>query len=355
MAPDTMRAAYVTRLGPASEIHVGSLPVPTPGPTDVLVEVEAVAVNPVDTYVRSGGYRTPVPLPFVIGRDLVGTVAEAGPGTGFEPGERVWSNSLGHDGRQGPSSQYAVVPSGRLYRLPRGVDPHVAVALAQPAATAYLGWFVHARLRPGRTVFVGGGGGNVGTAAIQMAAWAGARVLTSARPEDHERCRAAGAEVALDYRDRELAARLAAHAPGGLDVVWETSGHHDFALAAAVAAPGCRILVTAALPAEPAVPLRTLYTHDVSLVGFVISRASAADLAAAADLVNQMMVEGRLTTRIADRLRLEDAAAAHRRMEAGSVPGRLVVDVAEDPGSPALPTRSGRSGPQANRGGEVTR
>ena len=224
MAPDTMRAAYVTRLGPAGEIRVGSLPVPRPGPTDVLVEVEAVAVNPVDTYVRSGGYRTPVPLPFVVGRDLVGTVVEAGPATGFQPRERVWCNSMGHEGRQGPSSQYAVVPSDRLYHLPRVVDPHVAVALAQPAATAYLGWFVHARLRPGQTVFVGGGGGNVGTAAIQMAAWAGARVLTSARPEDHERCRAAGAEVALDYRDPALAGHLADHAPSGVDVVWEPPG-----------------------------------------------------------------------------------------------------------------------------------
>lgn len=86
MAAATMRAAYVTGLGAASEIRVGPLPVPTPGPDEVLVEVEAVAVNPVDAYIRSGSYPTRVPMPFIIGRDLVGTVAEAGPAKRFRAG-----------------------------------------------------------------------------------------------------------------------------------------------------------------------------------------------------------------------------------------------------------------------------
>ena len=85
--PQTMRAAYVERLGPPDEIQVGALATPVPGPTDVLVAVELVAANPVDTFVRSGRYPTTVPFPFVMSRDLVGTAAGAGPGTGFEPGE----------------------------------------------------------------------------------------------------------------------------------------------------------------------------------------------------------------------------------------------------------------------------
>lgn len=117
-----MRAAYVTELGAADVIRVGELPVPAGGPTDVLVRVEVVAVNPVDTMVRSGAYPTPTPFPFVIGRDLVGTVAEASPGAaGFAPGDRVWCNSLGHGGRQGSFAEYAVVPAERLYPLPAGL------------------------------------------------------------------------------------------------------------------------------------------------------------------------------------------------------------------------------------------
>jgi NADPH:quinone reductase-like Zn-dependent oxidoreductase len=98
-----------------------------------------VAVNPVDTYVRTGRSRTPVAFPFVVGRDLVGTVAAVGSeAVPFRVGDRVWCNSLGHEGRQGSFAELAVVPADRLYPLPQGVDPGLAVAVAHPAGTAYL-------------------------------------------------------------------------------------------------------------------------------------------------------------------------------------------------------------------------
>ena len=147
-----MRAAYITELGPPEAIRLGDLPVPEIGPTDVLAEVDTVTVNPVDTLVRSGGYQTPTPFPFVVGRDLVGTVAAVGAGvTGFAAGDRVWCNSLGHGGRQGSFAEYAAVPAERLYRLPDGADPVAAVASFHPAATAYLalyGTAGSARARP---------------------------------------------------------------------------------------------------------------------------------------------------------------------------------------------------------------
>jgi NADPH:quinone reductase-like Zn-dependent oxidoreductase len=119
--PERMRAAYITELGPAEAIRVGELPVPVPGPTGVLVRVEVVVVDPVDTMVRSGAYRTATPFPFVVGRDLVGTVAEVGAGVaGFAAGDRVWCNSLGHGGRQGSFAEYAVVPGERLITCRRG-------------------------------------------------------------------------------------------------------------------------------------------------------------------------------------------------------------------------------------------
>ncbi|TAM81358.1 MAG: NADPH:quinone reductase, partial [Jatrophihabitans sp.] len=171
-----MDAAYVERLGPVENIRYGRLPVPRIGPTDVLVAVAAVTVNPVDTFVRSGRFATATPFPFVIGRDLVGTVADVGDGAvGFAVGERVWENSLGHGGRQGSFAQYAVVPAERLYHLPDRADPVQAVALAHMAATAYLGLFRRARLRPDETIYIGGGAGNVGGAARRRARPAGPR------------------------------------------------------------------------------------------------------------------------------------------------------------------------------------
>lgn len=128
-----------------------------------------VAVNPVDAFIRSGRYRTSTPFPFVVGRDLVGTVVAAGGGSHVAVGDRVWCNSLGHGGRQGSFAEYAVVPQDRCYRVPPRVDPAVLVAAVHPAATAFLAWFVHARLRPGQSVYVGGAAGNVGSAATAMA------------------------------------------------------------------------------------------------------------------------------------------------------------------------------------------
>ena len=90
-------AAYVEQRGPAESIRIGELPVPELGPDDVLVAVTAVSVNPVDTYVRSGRYDTPIPLPFIVGRDLVGTVAAVGSAVrDLTEGDAVWANSLGH-------------------------------------------------------------------------------------------------------------------------------------------------------------------------------------------------------------------------------------------------------------------
>ncbi len=321
-----MDAAYIEELGPAEGIRVGVLPVPAPGPTDLLVEVDLVAANPVDTFVRSGRYRTPVPFPFVVGRDLVGRVVAAGPGTSFEPGRRVWCNSLGHAGRQGSFASFAVVPEDRAYPLPDGVDPAVAVAAAHPAATAFLGLFVHARLGPGETVYIGGGAGNVGSAAVAMAALAGARVICSARPGDVEACRAAGAEAVLDYRAPDLGARIRGNAPGGVDVFWDTSGHHDFDVVALTAAAGARVVLAAAAgEGRPALAVRDFYTRDLILAGFVISRASVADLAVAAALINHMLARGQLRPRVAEVLPLGATPEVHRRLEAGEVTGRVLL------------------------------
>ncbi|AXH96968.1 NADPH:quinone reductase [Ornithinimicrobium avium] len=322
-----MVAAYVEELGPAELIRVGPLPVPVVGPTEVLVRVEVVAVDPVDTLVRWGAFPTPVPLPFVVGRDLVGTVAAVGAGVArFGVGDRVWSNSLGHGGRQGSFAEYAVVPPERLYHLPRGVDPVQMVALAHPAATAWLGLHRHARAQAGETILVGGGGGNVGECVVRLAVAAGLRVLATASAADLERVGDAGAEVVVDYRAADVTAQLRAAAPEGIDVHWDTSGHHDLEAAVALARRGARILLTAAGPeASVPLPVGAAYTKDVDLLGFVISNATVPDLAAAARAVGGRLSDGTLRARVTEELPLSATAEAHRRVEAGRVRGRLVL------------------------------
>jgi NADPH:quinone reductase-like Zn-dependent oxidoreductase len=324
-----MTAAYITAPGPAEAIRVGELPVPKPGPTDVLVRTQALAANHVDTFVRSGAYATPLPMPFVIGRDLVGVVAAAGARVaGFGGGDAVWCNSLGHGGRQGSFAEYAVVPADRLYRLPPGVDPQVAVSAAHTAATAYLALFREGALRADETVLVGGAGGGVGSAAVQLAHAAGARVIATAASGDADWCRSCGADVVIDYRDPHANERIRAAAPQGLDVHLDTSGHHDFDVSIALLAHGGRLILMAALDARPPLPVGAVYTRDASLRGFAISNASVVDLADAAATINRMLASRRLRARIGVRLPLHHAARAHQLLEHPDPdlpPGRIVV------------------------------
>lgn len=322
-----MRAAFIDRRGSADEIRYGVLPMPTPGPTDVLVRVTAAAVNHVDTFVRSGAYATTLPFPFVVGRDLVGTVAARGSGVSeFGVGDAVWTNSLGHAGRQGAAAEYAVVSSDRLYPLPADIEPTGMAAMVHPAATAHLALTAHGGLRAGETVLVVGAAGHVGRAATVLAARAGAQVVAVASAADLDTCRNLGAAVALDRRHPDLARLIMDTVPGGVDVHLDTSGHHDLDDAAAVLAPRGRIVLMAGLNARPVLPVGALYTRDARIAGFAISNASTTDLAAAAHRINQLVAEGALSPKRVEVLPLSGAAAAHRRLETGLASGvRLVL------------------------------
>ncbi|MER5491712.1 NADPH:quinone reductase [Streptomyces sp. NPDC002490] len=321
-----MRAAFIEQPGPPENIRYGELPVPVPGPTDVLVDTLATTVNPVDTFVRSGLFPTPLPFPFVVGRDLVGTVTRVGPGAcGFSVGDRVWTNSLGHGGRQGAAAERSVVAADRLYPLPSGVPVEDAVAVVHPAATARLALFTHGRLRAGETVWVAGAGGNVGSAMVVLAVDAGARVLATAAARDLDHCRALGAAEAFDYRDPHLSARLAAACPSGVDLHLDTSGTNDLTSAVELLAPRGRIVLLAGARARPVLPVGPLYMKDCSIVGFVISHATTAELAEAATDINRLVATGRLRPRATEVLPLSATAETHARLERGELHGRRVV------------------------------
>lgn len=321
-----MHAAYIDRLGPPENICYGELADPEPGPTDVLVHVTATAVNPVDTFVRSGAFRTPTRFPFVIGRDLVGTVTAAGPGAvGFTVGDSVWCNSMGHGGRQGAAAERVVVAADRLYHLPDGVRPENAVAVVHPAATAYLALFTHGRLRPGETVVVAGAAGNVGSALVVLATRAGARVIATADARDEQYCRTLGAADVLSYRDPTLAQRIREICAQGIDVYLDTSGENDLTTAVDLLALRGRIVLLAGAQSRPVLPAGALYMKDCSIVGFVISHASTVELAEAAGTINRLLADRLLRPRIVETLPLRAAAETHRRLEKGKLHGKRMV------------------------------
>ncbi|HEY9373542.1 NADPH:quinone reductase [Streptomyces sp.] len=336
-----MRAAYIARFGPPESIRYGELPTPLPGPSDVLVDVEVSAVNHVDTFVRSGAWRTPVPMPLVIGRDLAGTVAAVGPGAvGFAVGDRVWCNSLGYAGRQGAAAEQAVVPVDRLYKLPDGVPAADAVAVAHPATTAYLALFTHGRLRMGETVVVLGAGGNVGSALVLMAALAGARVIAVAGARSAEEVRRLGAAEFVDYRDPDVTGRIKELAPRGVDMFVDTSARNDLTGAVEVLARRARIVLLSGMTTRPELPAGPLYTKDCSIVGFAISQASVDELAEAAAGLNRLLASGQLRAPAIEPMPLSEAAAAHAFVESGKATGKVVLFTRPEdlPGSPVRGT-----------------
>src|SRR5215510_990338 len=197
-----MKAAYINQTGPPENITYGDLPTPKPGATQCLVKVGAVAVNPVDTYIRSGLVQMQLPFPFIVGCDLAGAVAEVGANAArFKPGDRVWGTNQGLLGRQGTFAEYAAVDESWLHPTPAGVNDDTAAACALVAITSHLGLVRDAKLQAGETLFVNGGTGGVGSMVVQMTKAIGARAITTAGSDDKvKRARELGADVAINYR-----------------------------------------------------------------------------------------------------------------------------------------------------------
>jgi NADPH:quinone reductase-like Zn-dependent oxidoreductase len=320
-----MRAAVIDRLGPAESIHMASIRVPQPSDDEVLVRVHVTTVNHVDTFVRSGSYRTPITFPFVVGRDLVGEVVEIGSGvTRFGRGDPVWCTSLGHGGRQGAGAELAVVPQDRLYAMPEGVDPIELVALAHPASTAWLALFEHGALNADSTVVVGGGAGNVGACAVALARAAGAVVVATASADSAEALRTSGA-TPLDYRSPTLQDDLQTTLPHGADVWLDTSGALDLAETVPLLAERGRVILIAGATRHDTLSFGDLYMHDRAVIGFAISNATVDELDRAARAVGDALASGVLPRLPIDRLPLERAGEAHAALESGSVRGRRIV------------------------------
>src|SRR3569833_747191 len=195
-----MKAAYIEQVGPPEHILYGEFPAPAVTDRGVLVEVTAVAVDPIDTYIRSGAYQIDLPLPFVIGRDMTGVVRQDGKGVArYRAGDRVWSNNQGYAGRQGTFAELLAIDEALLYPLPQGVDPIEAVAVVHSALTAIAGLTARAKPQPGESIFINGGDGNVGTAVLQLARSIDCRVaVTSGSDEKAKWCRELGADVVID-------------------------------------------------------------------------------------------------------------------------------------------------------------
>lgn len=315
-----MRAAFFDRVGDPSVIRWGTLPDPAAGPGQVRVRPEAVAVDAVDTLVRSGKWATPLEPPTAVGRDLVGIVDEIGAGvTGMRVGDRVWTSSAGYDRRPGATAERVVVDADRAYAAPAGADPVDFVAAVHPGTTAIAVLHLCAHVRSGETLVVAGANGAVGAALVQEGLAAGLDVVAITRDARAVgTLEAWGAEAVVADAEGTTGA-LAARRPHGVDVFVDTTGHADTAGMLDRMTRRGRIVVVAGRRRAD-VDLWAVQIRELVLRGFILSALDAGELRDVAARLLRRWEEGRpLRAHPGPLAGFADAAEAHRRLEAGEL------------------------------------
>ena len=338
-----MRAVIYTETGDPSVLQLVDRPVGEPGAGEVRVRVEVSGVNPTDWKNRRGAGMPSVAAETVPNQDGAGVVDAVGAGvTEVSVGDRVWLFLSAYQRPTGTAQDYTVVPVHRVAPLPDGVGFEVGASLGVPAMTAHRALTVAedgpARLSPGalagRTVLVAGGAGAVGHAAIQLARWAGARVVsTVSTPDKAALATAAGAQVVVLYGDADAADQIKAAAPDGVHLVVEVAPTPNAKLNRAVVANPACIAVYATeggndlvLDARSHFAVNTRYQFVLLYtVGEAALTAAAEDVTAAA--AAGVLAVGEEAGLPLHRYPLERTADAHAAVEAG-VTGKVLIEVA---------------------------
>ena len=219
-----MKAIQFHSTGGPEVLQLADLPIPEPGPGQILMRVEAIGVNFIEIYFRKGVYKAA--LPMIPGSEAAGTVEELGPGvTGFAAGDAVVSTSV-----IGSYAEYALVPAAQLVKIPPGLSmEHAAAALLQGMTAHYLAFSTYP-LKASDTALVHAGAGGVGLLLTQIATRVGARVITTVSTKAKaELSREAGASDVILYTEKDFEAEVKRLTGGkGVDVVYDSVGKTTF-------------------------------------------------------------------------------------------------------------------------------
>ena len=341
-----MRAIVYAEKGPSSAMRLVERPVPEPGPGQVRVRLVRAGVNPTDWKARAG---VTAPMGFAEvtpGQDGAGYVDALGAeAAGLAEGDRVWVYLGQHGLPYGTAAEYGVLDWHRVVRLPDSLSDEEAfdlgASLGVPAITAHRAltsgrW--NSRLGPdsmaGQLVLVQGGAGAVGNAAIQLAAWSGATVLTTvSSAEKAALATAAGAHHVVNYRTEDAAAAVRRLAPDGVDLIAEVSPAVNNELDITVAANGATIAIYANNGGDAfSVDVRRTFSLNLRYQYLLLYTLDPALLAAAAEDVTAAVAAGALRAGEKAGLPLHHyplaaTAEAHEAVEQGAV-GKVLLDIA---------------------------
>lgn len=312
-----MRAVVIPGFG--AEPELVDLPVPEPGPDEVLVRVHAAGMNPFDWKVGDGALKGVVEhrFPLVMGSDAAGVVEAVGAEVeSFRPGDRVYGQFMKVALGRGSYAEYTVAPAeGKIAPVPDALSFTLAAALPTASAAAYHA-IQAARLQEGQTILVNGASGGVGQSAVQLAVDAGARVIATSPPDLADHLRGLGAAEIVDFTAGPTAEQVLAAHPGGVDAVLDlvsTSGQADPLVE--LLRPGGVIVSTNGALDPDALAARELRGINLNSIPTSEDLATIAELAA----------KGRLRVTIDAEVPLEDVPKAVADARAGHASGKTVV------------------------------
>jgi NADPH:quinone reductase len=329
-----MKAAHYTSRGTAREVlSIVTLPDPQPGPGEVRVKVMVSAVNPSDTKSRGVWGGTAMSYPAVTPHQDGAGVIDA-VGAGVDPariGERVWLHMAQRGRPFGTGAEHTVVPAERAVHLPDGASFADGASLGIPAMTAHYALFSDGPIQ-GKTVLVTGGAGAVGFYAIQLAKWGGAKqvITTISREEQAKQARLAGADVVINRKTEDVAARIRAVTAqeGSVDRIVEVDfgANQDISLAV-LKSNGVIASYASDAVQLPSLKYLAFARNNITLRMVLIYEAHQAARDAAARDVVKLLETGFLKHQVATRLPLEKIVEAHEAMESGAIIGKILLDV----------------------------
>jgi putative PIG3 family NAD(P)H quinone oxidoreductase len=322
-----MHAITIEQPGGPEALVWAEVPDPTPGEGEVVVEVTAAAVNRADVMQRQGHYPPPPGAPPYLGLECSGVITAIGPGvTGRNVGERVCALLAG-----GGYAEQVAVPEGQLLPVPQGMSLQEAAALPEVACTVWSNVVDIARLRKGDTLLVHGGGGGIGTFAVQLGKALGATVIVTAREPKHARLLALGADLAIDYTSSDFVEATLDFTQGrGADVILDIVGAKYLDRNVAALAPDGRIAIIGLQGGRRGeLDLRALMGKRGSVSATTLRARSVADKARIVAGVRERvwpLVDAGTIRPIIDRaVPMRDAAAAHRLMESSDHVGKILL------------------------------
>jgi NADPH:quinone reductase-like Zn-dependent oxidoreductase len=313
----TMRAMAISEWGAPDALHEVRVPRPEPGPTEILVAVHAVGLNPVDWTSRASGGLGMWQDPPILGWDVSGVVAAVGGGASLHAvGDEVFGMPR-FPAQAGAYAEYVVAPSRQFAPKPAALDHVEAAALPLVGLTAWQGLAEVARVQPGQRVLVHAAGGGLGHVAVQVAKALGAHVTGTASPRKHALLRGFGIDDVIDYTSVDFAAAVR-----DIDVVFDAVGGDYAARSLAVLRDG-GTLVSLTGPSEPGPDVEAAAAARGIHTGWTLVEPDRHGLIALADLV----AAGKLRPVVAETFPLADVARAHAAGDTGRTAGKLVLRV----------------------------